>query len=90
MKLLHAATLSLLGWYLIAPPARLAVGTAATDAATPLVKWQVVSKFDTANECETGRLQWQAAAASGKLEPLKRAISQERCVSADDPRLKPK
>jgi hypothetical protein len=43
MKLRHAAALALVGWYLMLPPP---FGQASLD------QWDILSAFDTAQECE--------------------------------------
>lgn len=95
MNFRHAAAVSLLGWYLITPPAKLSITANVGDSAAPLSKWQIVQGFGTANDCEKRKLQLEQGLANARLpnpqiEALKRKISEAQCVAADDPRLKKK
>jgi len=49
---LHAAALSLLGWYLMAPPFD-PKGNVIEDA--PLEKWEILGSFDGADKCGVSR-----------------------------------
>ena len=93
MNLRHAATLALLGWYLLTPP--LASVGSKWNAATkeydpytnaPLSQWQTVLTFDTAEECRA-----ELANQNAQIQmncPTCAALAE--CVASDDPRLKEK
>ena len=99
MKPRHAATLALVGWYLLMPPS--------FDSTIPLSKWNRINTFDSADKCRTFELTIQheisdpageekirkEAAKAGKSWNRDLAISRSKaaqCVSTDDPRLKGK
>jgi hypothetical protein len=52
MTLRHAAALTLIGWYLLAPPIVHDPGHWHPNLAAPLNEWIVGKSFDTATECE--------------------------------------
>lgn len=55
MNLRHAASLALVGWYLLMPPW---TGDPPTDVNTsaPLIKWNVEYSFDTRAECQQAKV----------------------------------
>ncbi len=96
MKLRHAAALALVGWYLMLPPL-LSRRPMIFETRAPLSRWYFASVFGTARQCEEGRREynrgWLDGATRGDHLPsaeilgLKEWQAQEKCVSADDPRL---
>jgi hypothetical protein len=97
---------SLLGWYLIRPPIRPVEKTllgmptpiGIEDVKAPLLQWKVVETFPTEKECEAYQ-HGQAAfpgfyGPGGGRVPIitnpRPAVPWERCISADDTRLKKK
>ncbi|MGH7781791.1 MAG: hypothetical protein ACREQR_18395 [Candidatus Binataceae bacterium] len=98
MKLRHAAALSLVVWYLMAPPpTRLAAGRDAQNTA-PLKLWSTQGTFDSKPDCEKALAEY---ASDPKKNPLympgedaevQKYLAQHKnpaqCVSSDDPRLK--
>jgi hypothetical protein len=101
MKIRDALALTLVGWYLIVPPA----GRTTTKAglAVPLSQWITVGAFDSAVKCESGkrkglplveqRIKDQAGKAGVSAHDSDvQALAQLalRCVASDDPRLKGK
>ena len=96
MTLRHAATLALVGWYLMISP----TGDLAFSTST----WKKVGSYDTATECEIASKQFREAfATSGatimndEIATRKHAhdsgldyFSLPRCIATDDPRLKEK
>jgi hypothetical protein len=80
------ATLALVGWYLMTPPP---IGEAPrrVDANAPISKWLVVGSFDTAEQCETSRLDLQNDYPN---DPTAVALAKQslKCIATDDPRLK--
>lgn len=63
MKLGHAAALTLIGWYLIAPPIN-SRGDIRADA--PLAYWELEMSFDSATGCESARTALQDWAIEDK------------------------
>jgi hypothetical protein len=53
MNLRHAASLTLVGWYLMMPPHVVRNGHAlvGVETAAPLGEWQISDSFDTADDC---------------------------------------
>jgi hypothetical protein len=101
MKLRHAVALTLVGWYLMVPPA----GRTTTKAglAVPLSQWITVGAFDNAVKCESGKRKGlplvekrikkdaeKAGVPAHDSDVQLLAQSLLRCVSSDDPRLKGK
>jgi hypothetical protein len=54
MKLCHAATLALLGWYLMRPPP-LAMNPNSPDLSAPLSNWEASQEMTTLSMCENER-----------------------------------
>jgi len=82
MKFCHAATLALIGWYLLVPPA---APTPRYDLKAPLSKWDKKGNFTSQNQCND-------ALATRRLKEAHDDVSQRRwafgrCVASDDPRL---
>ena len=106
MKPRHAATLALVGWYLMAPPL-IKVGPDPRDARrdrvvpdsdAPLLKWNWAGSFDSIDACQ--RKQEKEIVKAQKLELAQPAAKRDRsvemdfwkarCIASDDPRLKGK
>ena len=98
MKIRHAAVLTLVGWYLLAPPLT-PQGIPGLNA--PLSNWVIVGTFDTGADCrEVIRIApdyWREYPAAriprtglvpeyGMAESLQHA----RCIATNDPHLKQK
>jgi hypothetical protein len=94
MKARHAAALALVGWYLIQPPGM--------DATVPLNQWPIHHRFDSIAECEARIHKLDDAVRSSayqarlgslglspELEHGSFAVRNSKCISTDDPRLKP-
>jgi hypothetical protein len=78
----HAATLALVGWYLMLP--------IAPDRYAPISEWAHVDSFDTAAECREEALQnIERVKKKGEKVEIDRAEAFE-CIATDDPRLKAK
>ena len=93
MKLRHAATLALMGWYLMVPP--LSGKNVFYDK--PLSDWQPVENYSTRTECEEGKrdtVQQMTAllAEAWKMPPTPKikALQAGKCIATHDPRLKEK
>ncbi len=88
MKPSHAATLVLVGWYLIVPPSKLSPTYAYQQ---PLKMWQIIRSFDTADDCEEFKGAFfqssQQEHALGMLNPSYRDYMFAECIASDDPRL---
>ena len=90
MKPCHAATLALVGWYLMTPPigvdkrGNAIPGT--TDTAAPLSDWLAMNKvFDSLAECKKAQ---RDLTAFQKSDPVRHdADIHGLCVRTDDPRL---
>lgn len=84
----HAAALALMGWYLLIPPATLPPNV---SYRSPLSKWQTISAFDSADECQDFLTTFfqtsRQKAALNLLEPAYRDFMFAKCVASDDPRL---
>jgi hypothetical protein len=102
MKLRHAAVLALVGWYLIAPPAK---NDNDLRYNAPLSQWTIEHVFDSAVECDVVRTRWRWHAkkimdavldpkqtlspADGRLSIARvRQLEACECIASDDPRLK--
>ena len=82
MRIWHAATLALVGWYLMVPPKEL-------DA--PISSRVEFGSYYTAKECEQAR-EWLAKRIKAGTSKSKMTHDQavwSECVESDDPRLKP-
>ena len=101
MKLRHAVALTLVGWYLIVPPAGRT--TTKEGLAVPLSQWVTVGAFDSAVKCESGKRKGlplvekrikKDAEKAGMLarDSDVQLLAQRllRCVASDDPRLRGK
>jgi hypothetical protein len=98
MKLHHAATLALFGWYLMVAPHN---GGALKpfDYHAPLSTWEKSASYDSKADCEKARStrisERQDKSDEIKSRKTKRILQHAieglqhgQCVSADDPRLK--
>lgn len=98
MKPRQAAALALMGWYLLVPP--LVNAPYKVDTEAPLTSWKVYQTFDTREECDKSLLAAKAkykptaTAPVGTIKKGTRAFALQmtfaRCVSSDNPMLKPK
>lgn len=88
MKPRHAATLALVGWYLIAP-VRDEHGKA--EITLPISEWLQVDAFDSANECRKAGFERQRSIETHDPSPSARTLAGVwQCIASDDPRLKEK
>jgi hypothetical protein len=77
MKPCHAATLALMGWYLMSPPIRPGSGV---DLRAPISQWDQDDDFDSAAACDEARAKriglakTLAARIQEKLEKLDRDV----------------
>jgi hypothetical protein len=77
MKLHHTAALALVGWYLMVPPAE--------HVNLPISRWNHIASFDTADKCETDRVNLEK---DNRGNPAKqKLILLSECIASDDPRL---
>src|SRR5271170_1729499 len=81
MKPCHAVAIVLVGWYLLGPPALplLRSDPIVWDTGARLSDWLQVGNYDSANGCETDRLELIGTA---------KIPADSKCVATDDPRLK--
>jgi hypothetical protein len=86
----HAASLALVGWYLMVPPA-----TPLMHPMSPISWWIHLGKYDTEKECDQAlaemyRKNEQAGFKMEGVNPeeVKRSYSLAQCIATDDPRLK--
>ena len=85
MKVHHAATLAIAGWYLMTPPSQ---AGGRYDTAAPLSKWRVESGFGSDQDCrKTIDDLRQRASAQGRRDDAEE-LNVAKCVSTDDPRIK--
>ena len=85
MKLGHAAALTLVGWYLLVPPAVCpsnpkSMRPCFLDPSAPLNKWTRVGYFDSADACD-----YQLNNLKRQRGPAGR-VDEYQCISEDDPR----
>ena len=87
MRLRHAATLGLVGWYLLVPLTK----DGRFDGSAPLTNWQVLKSFGSSSDCENGR----RAILRGTDQPsdllhvyAHYGAIRSRCIASDDQRLK--
>ncbi|MGO9454922.1 MAG: hypothetical protein ACLQDV_28315 [Candidatus Binataceae bacterium] len=73
MKLRHAATLALVGWYLVVPP----LNNGYPNMRARFSQWETVRSFYTVDDCEISKSELQTAA----LE--RRASDQKNPAQAD-------
>jgi hypothetical protein len=87
----HGFTLTLIAWYLMVPPS-LFNSTITVDLDAPLSKWSVYSVFDSAHECQYGKIdaylhvkqQVQAHPENRKLRILWDQITESQCIASHD------
>jgi hypothetical protein len=98
VNLRHAATLALVGWYLMVPP--YVNRKLSTDAS--LSKWEVYVASDSAHECESSKtatlklLEQEKITGKdngvtergAKVIALLFQLTNSQCIASDDPRLK--
>jgi len=82
MNLRHAAALALVAWYLMVPP------TIPVEPKVPLTGWTRIATYNTANDCVREFFKHHRSPL-GEHDPVAQAPPWARCVSSDDPRLKP-
>jgi hypothetical protein len=89
MKPRHAATLALVGWYLMIPPAREQPPAQIFDHA-PLSQWQIGQQDASKAECENSIKDFKRHTENtSSFDPITvERISRGRCMASDDPRLK--
>jgi hypothetical protein len=93
MNVRHAATLALVGWYLMLPPMgsvesrrNPSTGFYVAYSTQPLNTWEIAGSYDTAAEC--GTAVEQANQLARQNCPDCAAVAS--CIASDDPRLKSK
>ena len=79
----HATALTLLGWYLLAPPLDQAKRP---DVDAPLPKWNHLGSYDRASGCENEIRQVQKQ-AKHRDETTRNSVVFLRCIESTDPRL---
>jgi hypothetical protein len=92
MKCCIAAALALVGWYLMVPPDKPGPPPRHPNDLAPLVKWTIVSSFDTAAECQK-RIAGEQNDIANNARPadapiLFELVDSQECIASDDPRLK--
>jgi len=103
MNLRHAATLALVGWYLMVPPAGLIFPETSPRVFMPKFDrtWRVKATFNSANDCAVAREKHEADFALGvksimpkgyETHPTRSSPIDDGalCIATDDPRLKEK
>jgi hypothetical protein len=85
----HAAALAIVGWYMMMPPSGRDFPTGNVDA--PLTQWSKrATTFRDQAECEHVLDRIRRNTNAKNKQSAVRYYKQAQCVSADDPRLKPK
>jgi hypothetical protein len=103
MKAPHAATLGVLGWYLLLAPLQGSLGMQAPsskvfDFDAPLSKWEKSQSFDSETECERAKnslyhqrlLEFKQSTSrhiKSRLAHEVVRLQHGRCVAAADPRI---
>ena len=98
MNLRHAATLALVSWYLMVPPA---ISNTEVNHGAALPNWEIISSFDSAEACHAMILYLQRTPPKAVPEeeatkpplgkhynPTIAQLRDAQCVASDDPRLK--
>jgi hypothetical protein len=85
----HAAALALVGWYMMMPPTGRDYPMGNVDA--PLTQWKKrATVYRDQAECEHVLDRIRRNTNAKNKQTAVRYYKQAQCVSADDPRLKPK
>jgi hypothetical protein len=91
MKIRHAGSIALVGWYLMQPPLSLSSShQAGFDLSKPLSEWDTFGgAFDTEAECdkEIDGMNRRAAGWAREHHTLL-VLTHAQCIASDDPRLK--
>jgi len=99
MNLGHAAALALVGWYLLTPPFYVTNAGVIDliEGNAPMSKWRHIASFDTAPDCEAGRLknfekvaEMMNGISAHAYELQIDSANRAQCIASDDPRLKEK
>ena len=95
MRFRHAAALALVAWYLLCPPMRFDHPENPFDLPriflnATLAEWDIQGSYDSAQECESGKVEFQAQGRSWTIPDLAAAqrLNMAVCIATDDPRLK--
>jgi hypothetical protein len=90
MKPRHAAALALVGWYLMVPPPDVNWKLDGTGPVLPVSKWTHWKSFDTAAQCEQGKL--TALQDFDRADPHAADTFWRfaECIASDDPRVNEK
>ena len=80
----HLAALSLLSWYLIAPPMQRANNAVKVDDQAPLSQWTVARQFTTQDDCKN----FKGIPPKGIGTLGVDYLTECKCVESDDPRIK--
>ncbi len=83
-----AAALTLVGWYLMAPP--YTPDMKHSDINAPLAKWHIIDSYDSAAECQTSPDTARKLRITPNLkdDPVVESMASSVCIETDDPRLK--
>jgi hypothetical protein len=93
MNLRHAVALAIVGWYLMVPlPGNDPIPNAGVHS---FLKWIHLQSFDTAAECEDGRINLIGLGIVPNIGAYdateqKKVLLLSQCVASNDPRLKEK
>ena len=94
MKLRHVAALALVGWYLLCPPMRFDHLENPSDRPriflnAPLAEWDIQGRYDSAQECESAKVEFQAQRRFGTIPDLVAAqrLNMAACIATADSRL---
>ena len=89
MSIRHAAALAIVGWYMMMPPTGRDYPMGNVDA--PLTQWKKrATTYRDQAECEHVLDRIRRNTNAKNKQTAVRYYKQAQCVSADDPRLKPK
>ena len=94
VKFRHAASLALVGWYLMIPP-HLQTSSLQVDRDAPISRWKHYRSFDSATECEATlerlRRDVRKIRTDNPATTLDSEAAQEmmgKCIASDDSRLR--
>jgi hypothetical protein len=94
MKPRHAAALALVGWYLLCPPMRFDHPENPSDLPriflnAPLAEWDIQGSYDSAQKCESAKVEFQAQQRSWTIPDLVAAqrLNMAACIATHDSRL---
>lgn len=84
MRFRHAASLALVGWYLMLPPVK---DTPQAARQAPLREWTIIGSFDTATQCHQRKVEVERTLSKSDAPDFKGRVLNTLCIATDDARL---